>query len=223
MKLPNEEVIITNDNKDYYKNLQECYRLSVKSDVNVELPNLTNVVDLFIHDNCVVIANNLNVKEYLRIGEYSSLQSSTLNKVDKLRMFKDSYLQAKNLVNINQLILYKNALLDIPALKEVFAYRSVDYRLFTINGYYEKEGFDFYKGVKIESIKDNKILYYTETYLVQSKEDVTLNQSVKVNAHGISEEIAIENLNFKIKNKNYNLEILEKDTILNIEHFKLFV
>lgn len=217
MKLTNEEVIITNDNKEIYKNLEECYRLTIKSDVKIDLQYLTNVVDLFIYDNCVVRADKLNIKEYLRIGKYSSLRASTLNKVDKIRLFQYSYLQA-NLMNINQIIFYKNAVLEIPSLKDK-EYTSVEYRLFVINDYYEKDDFEFYRGRKIESVKDDNFSYSNsyETYLVHGMKNNLII------ANGISEEIAIDNLNFKIENKNYDIKILEQETVINIEHLKLFV
>ena len=126
-------------------------------------------------------------------------------------LFIHSNAKLDNLTSVGgDLSIRSNAKLEAAFLKDL-KWKSVDGNLFVIESSKSKGDIIIYKGYNAKGVKDNVI----------QKENCYVAESGKLYAHGTSIKKAVEDLQFKILSEKLKNEPINKDTVIDINYYRL--
>jgi hypothetical protein len=184
--------------------------LYISSDA--KLPNLTTVGgSLSIHSDAK-LPNLTTVGSYLSINSDAKLDAPNLTTVgSSLNINSDAKLDAPNLTTVGgSLYISSDAKLDALFLKDL-KWKSVDGYLFVIESTKVKGDTTIYKGYNIKNVKDNVI----------TKDECYVAEQGVYYAHGKTIKKAVEDVNFKTISEKLKKEPINKDTVINMNYYRL--
>ena len=182
--------------------------LYINSDA--KLPNLTTVGGYLSIYSDAKLPNLTTVGDSLNI--YSDAKLPNLTTVGGyLYIYSDAKLDAPNLTTVgDSLNIYSDAKLDAPFLKGL-KWKSIDGYLFVIESTKVKGDTTIYKGYNIKNVK-GKVITKDECYVAE--------QGVYY-AHGKTIKKAVEDVNFKTISEKLKKEPINKDTVINMNYYRL--
>ena len=186
-----KDLIITNENKDYYSEITECDRLIIKRGVEFTANVLTTCGNVDLRENAKFTANVLTTCGYVHLMENVKFTANVLTTCSSVYLYENAKFTANVLINLN--------------------YKSVDNTLFVINSEKSIQGIKIYKGYNLTGLENSNI----------KKEECFVAEKDSFFAHGITVKKAIKDLQFKIVAKKLKKDPILPDTKITVEYYRI--
>ena len=186
-----KELIITNENKNDYKKLKECGRLTISKGVEVKFSVLTT-------------------SGYIDLSQNAKLDAPVLTTSGNIDLSQNAKLDAPVLTTSGYIYLSQNAKL-VTKLTKRLNYTSIDNTMFVIEAEKTSKGINILSGYILKSFSKNKII----------KEVSYVAQKDNFSAHGETLKKAISDLQFKLISEKLKKEPINKNTVITINYYRL--
>ena len=224
-----KELIITNENKNDYKKLKECGRLTISKGVEVKFSVLTTSGNIYLSQNAKLDAPVLTTSGYIDLRENAKLDAPVLTTSGNIDLSQNAKLDAPVLTTSGYIYLRENAKLDAPVLTtsgyidlrenaklitkltKRLNYTSIDNTMFVIEAEKTSKGINILSGYILKSFSKNKII----------KEVSYVAQKDNFSAHGETLKKAISDLQFKLISEKLKKEPINKNTVITINYYRL--